>query len=113
MIQLLLFIIILCNITVSAQQAATINGQIIYTYNKPVENITVRLAGTTSVTITGRDGEFKLLNIANGNYTIEVSESRFKAEKQNIIISNGKSIELALQLNRVENILTEVFVSAK
>lgn len=97
----------------SAQKIAIISGQIIDTDNKPVENVTVRLLNTTSATTTNSTGEFKLINIANGSYTIEVSSVGFKAEKQNITIANGKSIELLLELNRIQNTLTEVVVSAR
>lgn len=105
--------LLLLSLALSAQKGTVIFGQIFDTDNNPVQNVTVRLLPTTSATTTNSTGGFKLLNVNNGSYTIEVSSAGFKAEKQNITISGGKSLELILELNRVQNTLTEVVISAK
>lgn len=97
---------------VLAQKSGNVNGRIMDTYKEAVPFVTIKLVELKKSTITNEDGFFDFFKVPVGNYTIEVSALGFEAEKQNILVEEGKRTTLFLELNKATNTLTEVIVSS-
>lgn len=107
----ILFVLLFSVSFISFAQTAGISGQIVDENDQPLEGVTVFLQSTTHHTITNADGYYSLSRIAAGSYTIAVSFTGKEAVKQNITVAEGKNLALSLQLNRSQNILSEVLVT--
>ncbi|MBN8857732.1 MAG: TonB-dependent receptor [Sphingobacteriales bacterium] len=106
----LLLVIILFTAAFSFAQTGGISGQIVDEASQPLEGVTVFLQGTVHKTITSADGYYSLSAIPAGSYTIAVSFTGKEVVKQNIAVEQ-KNLVLSLQLNRSQNILSEVVVT--
>ncbi|MES2851125.1 MAG: TonB-dependent receptor [Bacteroidota bacterium] len=107
---LLLFAFFAC---VHAQQTGgTIKGKITTVDKKPAEGVTVLIKNTIKSAVADNDGQFEINNIASGNYTLVVSLVGHKDEEQAVIIENGKTVSLDINLKLSNKDLNEVVVIA-
>lgn len=78
--------LMLCDI---AAYAASISGTVTdKSTGEPLPFTTVKLCGTSLVTITDDDGRYKFSELKPGNYTPEASYTGYTSDKRDIIISD-------------------------
>lgn len=94
-----------------AQKSGNVNGRIIDTDKEAAPFVTLKLVELNKSTMTNEDGFFDFFRVPVGNYTLEVSGVGFEAEKQNVLVEEGKKTTLNLQLNKLTNTLEEVIIS--
>jgi outer membrane receptor protein involved in Fe transport len=88
---LLLGMLCACVIFTSAQnRLSSISGQIKTSDGKPLTGATVKIHKTNYGTLTDQNGNFKLINVPVGNYTLQVSAVGFKTQKKEINIADGQ-----------------------
>jgi outer membrane receptor for ferrienterochelin and colicins len=93
-------------------QTFSISGKIVDSKSKPIPGVNVILIGTNFGAAADDEGDYQILNIRSGNYTIQFSAIGYeKFIKENIIIQN-KSITLDVVLNEVVIEADEVIVTA-
>lgn len=105
---LLSLFVLLLSLYGFSQQTGRVSGRIVNYKNEPLESINVLLQGTTLGGSTDDNGNFQILNVPEGVYTLQASGVGFSIQKQDIRVTNGKSTTLNLQLNESESLLSEV-----
>jgi iron complex outermembrane recepter protein len=103
--------IIICTTTL-AQSGGNLKGVIVNEKNELLNGITVALQPLQYSTATDESGQFYLKAIPAGSYTILVTGIGFQARKENILINNGKTTTVSLQLNAADHTFQEVIISA-
>ncbi|GAA4202459.1 TonB-dependent receptor [Pedobacter jeongneungensis] len=88
---LLLGMLCACVIFTSAQnRLSSISGQIKTSSGEAIPGATIKIHKTSYGTITDQSGNFKILNIPFGNYTLQVSAMGFKTQKKEINVTDGQ-----------------------
>jgi iron complex outermembrane receptor protein len=108
---LLLVLLALCNPLLA--QTGIIKGSIKSAKNEPLIGINVGLEGTTLGAPTDDNGSFIIKNIPAGTYTLTASGVGYTASKQNVLIADGKTLSLNLQLSENQTELEEVIVTGQ
>lgn len=99
-------------ITAIAQSKGNLKGVIVNEKNEPLISITIELQPLHQRTATDENGQFYLTEVPAGNYTVLVTGIGFQARKENILVTNGKTNQLFLQLNAATHTLQEVVILA-
>ncbi|ACU02425.1 MULTISPECIES: TonB-dependent receptor [Pedobacter] len=102
---------LLCSLTADAQQTATIKGKIVTAEGKPAEGISVKLKGRKLGDATNGKGEYKISNVAPGDYTIQVSAIGLSYQEKRISIGAGEELQQNFSLNETNARLNEVNIS--
>lgn len=84
--------VFLVNISLSAQQKATIKGQIALTNNEFADNISVSLKGTRIGTVTDPQGNYEIKNINPGAYTLRIAAVGFTSKEKSITVIAAETI---------------------
>lgn len=105
-----LSVLLSCCFLCSKAQENNILGNILYD-GKPVENATINIKGTSKATKTDKDGFFKISNVSNGIYTIEVACVGYNKVEKQVFISNNKSESLQITLTANADYLNDVVVT--
>lgn len=100
---------ILFLISAKATYSQTISGKV--TCENPTIEITIKLINTDFKTQTDSLGNFKLENIPQGNYKIQVTAEGFKPQTQKISLLENDNLNLDFELKEDNNELNEVVVS--
>lgn len=104
-----LSLFLLIHVTVMAQTAFTITGQIKNVKGEPIESATVFIDGSKQITKSDNTGTFKFYNLSAGTYQVVINMIGYKSEKRNVIISTqSASISLAMQEKQL--MLAEVVI---
>ncbi|MFD0989226.1 TonB-dependent siderophore receptor [Mariniflexile jejuense] len=109
-IQILLLTIFFGN-QVVAQSTQSIKGTVLSSSKKPIEGVTVVIDKSNNYDITDENGNFSILNIANGDYKLIVSHIGFNSKTIKITVNNSVLIIPTIYLDEAENELNEVVVS--
>jgi iron complex outermembrane recepter protein len=88
-----------------------IEGSIHAIDGKPLSSVNVYLKDTNKGTITDENGNFSLLSIKEGFYTLLISSVGFTAIERKIFVKAEKTISLQFQLSENTHKLQEVTVS--
>ncbi len=104
-----LFVFFITVINLYAQKAS-IKGFIQDTTAAPLEGITIQLEGTRLTAITNEFGQFAFTQLPAGNYALTAAGLGYAARKEQISLTDGQQLSLRLQLNLLQNTLTEVVV---
>jgi outer membrane receptor protein involved in Fe transport len=71
----------------------TISGKVISSSDsRPLEGAHIRISGTRLGTVTGKDGTFKIQDIAPGSYKIRATFMGFHDEEKSLLVTKGKQI---------------------
>ena len=90
----------------------TVAGRVVTDKNKPVENASVILRGTTHGAITNEDGRFRFKAPA-GNYTLVVTHVGAKTQEIAVTVKESQTIEVpTITISIANNALDEVTVNA-
>jgi outer membrane receptor for ferrienterochelin and colicins len=108
----LLLTVILLTLTISAfGQTATLRGTVSQPGEAPLPSATVGLQGTSFGALADRDGNFSILDIPAGTYTINVSFIGFQSISQTITVATGQTLEKNFSLREDALNLEGVVVS--
>ncbi|OJJ14500.1 hypothetical protein BKI52_42745 [marine bacterium AO1-C] len=93
----------------------TIQGQVIDTKTKkPVNKVNIFLSGTTIGTSTDAKGKYTIQDsVPSGNYSLVFSHINYEVATKGLSVTDQGTLELNLELKRLESGLNEVTVSAK
>ena len=105
----IVFIFLVVNFSY-AQEKTFVSG-LVSSEKNGVPGATIVIMGTTHKTETDSLGNFKLENIPEGNYKIQVIANSFQTSKKNIIVKKEENTILNFELTTIENQLNEVVVS--
>jgi len=108
-----LFTLIVISSLVYAQEITNISGKIVDLSNRPIVGATIRLSGTSYSVSTDQDGQFQLLNIPHGKYTLTVNHQAYQPLEQALDTSIPTFAPLMLHLNPANQMLNEVVVSTQ
>ncbi|TDW50299.1 outer membrane receptor for ferrienterochelin and colicins [Flavobacterium sp. 270] len=100
---------ILFLISAKATYSQTISGKV--TCENPSIEINIKLINTDFKTQTDSLGNYKLENIPQGNYKIQVTANGFKSQTQKISLLENENLILDFELKEDNNELNEVVVS--
>lgn len=98
--------------SISAQERASIKGQISLNSDESPENISVVLKGTKSGTTTDDSGNYILKNIKPGTYTIKVSSIGYITQEKTIVLKEGDNLTQNFSISTNSEDLTEVVVNS-
>ncbi|MDQ1163788.1 carboxypeptidase-like regulatory domain-containing protein [Flavobacterium sp. SORGH_AS_0622] len=76
----------------SAQEKATIKGQISLSNDEAADNVSVSLKGTKIGTNTDSNGFYEIKNLKPGNYVIRVSAVGYSSKEKSITLNNGDDL---------------------
>ena len=93
--------------------AGTISGRILDNNNDPVPGATVMVVGTDFGTVSGPDGRFKIEDLQNGQYTIEISSVGFEKTQQQVRVGNKKATDIKVTLSDNVEELESVVIQGK
>lgn len=74
--------------------------------------ITVMLKGTTIGTMTDATGHYRMVNLPEGRFTVEVSAIGYKTIYREVNLEKGKTLELNFEIEEDLNLIEGVVVSA-
>jgi iron complex outermembrane receptor protein len=83
---------LLASITISAQEKASIKGQISLANNQAADNVSVVLKGTKIGTNTDSKGFYEIKNLKPGSYVIKVSSVGHSSKEKSISLNAGDEI---------------------
>ena len=106
--------IIICAIAIASSLSClaqfSVSGIVNDSISEPIVGSTIKIADTYKGVFSDNNGEFKISNLNNGDYIIEVSFIGFESQQQKIHIE-GKDVELNFSLKKATTSLEEVIVS--
>ncbi len=85
-IYLSLFFVVLVT-SVFAQKTFTVNGKVHKESGEPISHVTVKINGTSLVSITNEQGRYSFSNVPQGKYTMSVSSVEIKTKTLNIDVN--------------------------
>ncbi|HEX5155316.1 MAG TPA: TonB-dependent receptor [Parafilimonas sp.] len=97
--------------TFAQQNNGNIKGTVTTNDSKPAALVTIHLSGTKKYVQTNDDGTFKLSNVAEGNYTLEVSLIGYETLRQNVSIKANQTSQVNMQLQLSQQQLQDVIVT--
>jgi iron complex outermembrane receptor protein len=103
---------LLATTTISAQEKATIKGQITVNNNESLESISVILKGTRLGTITDENGHYKIKNVKPGTYIIKISAVGYHTKEKKIMITEGVDLNENFTIISNSEALTEVVINS-
>ncbi|MBS1566251.1 MAG: TonB-dependent receptor [Bacteroidetes bacterium] len=89
-----------------------VKGSISTSDNKPAEGVTVYVRGTNKIVIADNNGDFKIDDLAAGDYILVVSLVGQQDQEQAVNVESGKTSAIKIQLQLSNRELTEVVVVA-
>jgi iron complex outermembrane receptor protein len=109
--RLLMSFMLLCSVTIWAQDRATLSGTVTLSGNTPAENIAVALKGTNYGAVTNAQGVFQIRNIKPGTYTFKVSAVGITAVEETVILAAGEEATKNITLSESQQQLNEVVIN--
>jgi TonB-dependent SusC/RagA subfamily outer membrane receptor len=95
-----------------AQETARVVGRVVEAGTQsPISGAQVFLTGTSFGTLTGQNGQYLLLNVPRGTYTVRVERIGYKAASQQITVETGPSVTANFQMDQEVLGLDEVVVT--
>lgn len=83
---------LLASTTISAQEKASVKGQISLANNQAADNVSVVLKGTKIGTNTDNNGFYEIKNLKPGSYVIKVSSVGHSSKEKSISLNAGDEI---------------------
>ena len=108
---LLTIYVIFFSLCTAIAQTGSLKGTVLDENNEPLDGASISLQNTTHKTVTNADGYYAITNITPGTYNLVIAYTGKESYKQNIIITDGKTTKLSLQLNEANQTLTEITVT--
>ncbi len=97
-------------VMVTATYGATINGKLLDDNGFPLGGANVILVGTNMGSTTNMDGEFKVINVKDGEYQISASLLGYETVEKQVAVSGGENVNLIIETQYDPVALKEVTV---
>jgi iron complex outermembrane receptor protein len=110
---LLIFTFTLSTHLLQAQQDATITGKVITANHKPAEAVSVGLSGTTKGAITNHKGEYNIVRVKPGTYSLVFTGVGYKKLTKDITITAGQTLEIDATIYDDEQQLQTVEITGR
>jgi len=108
----LLLALVVSDAPASAQQTATITGQVTDARSgAALSSVQVYLSGTGTGTLTNAAGRYLMLNVPPGSYTIRVERIGYSAVTQAVTVSAGQTVNQDFALSEEALGLDEIVVT--
>ncbi|MFI5172987.1 MAG: carboxypeptidase-like regulatory domain-containing protein, partial [Chitinophagales bacterium] len=104
--------LLLLNISLSAQEACTVFGKVTDELENPVEGINVFISSSKTGTLTAADGTFSLSGLPAGETSVIFSALNYETTTRVIKLKDGESFFLEISIHTKEELLDEVKVVA-
>lgn len=102
----------LVSVPVIAQEAGRIQGTVIDGQSqRPLVGAQVSIQGTGLGTVTGVDGEYQLLNVPAGTYTVRVQFIGYGTGQQETMVSTGAAATADFELEQTAVAMDEIVVT--
>jgi iron complex outermembrane receptor protein len=108
---LYLIVLFLISVTTHAQTTGSVGGTISTSDGDPAEFVNVSLKGTGKGAVADKNGNYLIINIAPGSYTLEASFVGLEIQQQTIEIKAGEKVRLDFTLKENSQQLQEVVIS--
>ncbi|WP_276480353.1 TonB-dependent receptor [Paraflavitalea pollutisoli] len=96
-----------------AQDGGILVGKVLSSDGQPAEGVTVILINTKHATVTTSYGQYKLANIAPGDYTVRASSVELKPVEKAVSITAGETVTLDFNLTENHAFLEEIVISGR
>ncbi|MEM7550982.1 MAG: TonB-dependent receptor [Bacteroidota bacterium] len=90
-----------------------IRGKITDENNEALPGITVVIKGTTQGAATDSNGEFELIGLDQGNYTIVISGVGYETQEKTLTLQEGRALQLSIRLSEDMVEMDEIVVKGK
>lgn len=100
--------LVLTVLPASAQQNATIKGRVVTAEGKPAEGISVKIKGRKMGDATNGKGEYKISNVAPGDYTLQISAIGISYQERKVTVNAGEELQQNFSLSETNARLNEV-----
>ncbi|PAM92300.1 TonB-dependent siderophore receptor [Flavobacterium sp. IR1] len=104
------FFALFASTTITAQEKATIKGQISLSNGEAADNVSVVLKGTKIGAVTDNQGLYEIKNVTPGNYTIRITAVGHSTKEESIFVNEGEVVTKNLIINNNSEQLEEIFV---
>lgn len=106
------YLLMLCLFTqMIYAQTGQITGKVSNNDGQPAAFVSVQLKGSKKGTTSDEQGKFKISNLKGGNYTLVASFVGYKTLEQKVVIEEGKTLNLSLELLESSEMIKEIVVS--
>lgn len=102
---------LLCGISLWAQDRASLSGTVTLSDNTPAENISVALKGTNYGAVTNAQGNYEIKNIKPGSYTVRISAVGIASVEEAITLAAGEKATKSIALSESQEQLNEVVIN--
>jgi TonB-linked SusC/RagA family outer membrane protein len=97
---------------IAAQGTASVTGRVVdSTTTQPVAGARVTILGSTSGTLTDRDGRYLLQGLAGGTVTVRAQRIGFAPQDQIVTLSEGSTVTADFALRSAATTLSDVVVT--
>ncbi len=113
MMKTIFYVLALIVLTAKVNAQTPVRGKVTDLQSKPIAGVTVHLLNTGITTLTNEAGNFSINNIAEGNYTIELTAVGYAALAKVIDVTKNETTTFDFQLQNVLIQLEAVTVTAE
>ncbi|MES2484468.1 MAG: carboxypeptidase-like regulatory domain-containing protein, partial [Bacteroidota bacterium] len=106
-------LLILCTISIWAQDKAGISGTIVLNDNTAAESISVELKGTNYSATTNVNGVYEIKNIKPGTYVIRISAIGIMAVEESFTLAQGEQATKNFTLSESAEQIKEVVIESQ
>ena len=110
--EIVLCLMLLCSISIWAQDRASLSGTVTLSDSTPAENISVTLKGTNYGAVTNAQGDFEIKNIKPGSYTLRATAVGIATIEEAVTLAAGEIAIKNVTLSENQEQLNEVIIEA-
>ncbi|MDP4211861.1 MAG: TonB-dependent receptor [Bacteroidota bacterium] len=94
------------------EAGGTVKGRVATTDNMPAAGVTITIHSINRNTITNEEGDFVFHHIRAGNYEVEISVIGYETVRQSLVVENGLTTNLSVQIRISAKELQAVVVNS-
>ncbi len=115
--RVLYFILVPCMLLLATnlfaqQKTGTIKGTITTSDGQPAIDVTVKIKEIKKNFVTDSNGEFEVNSLTDGTYQLTVTLVGQETQKRTVVIAQGNTVTIAIQLKSSEQQLDEVIINS-
>ncbi len=106
-------LVMLCSLTMWAQERGKVSGTITLSDNTAAENISVVLKGTNYSATTNASGAYEIRNVKPGTYTLRISAIGVAAVEEAVNVTANETVTKNISLSENQEQLSEVVIEGR
>jgi len=106
-------LLILCTVSIWAQDKAGVSGTIVLNDNTAAESISVELKGTNYSTTTNANGWYEIKNVKPGSYVIRISAIGIMPVEESFALAQGEQATKNFTLNESAEQIKEIIIESQ